>query len=81
MASVRVKLFASYADIVGAPYLDVSIGESATVADIWVAIENLPGASRLPHRPMVAVNLEYADADTPVAASDDVALIPPVAGG
>ncbi len=81
MASVRVKLFASYAEVVGAPYLDVSIDESATVADIWIALESLPAASRLPNKPIVAVNLEYADADTPVAASDDVALIPPVAGG
>jgi molybdopterin converting factor small subunit len=44
-------------------------------------VRALPGAERLPAAPLVAVNAAYADADHPLADGDEVALIPPVAGG
>ena len=79
--SVTVLLFASYADALGAPSLSVDIPEQATVADVLAEIVRRPGATTLPPVPLVAVNQRYAALSTPVAHGDEVALIPPVAGG
>lgn len=79
--SVTLLLFASYADAFGAPSLSVDLPERATVADLLTAIARRPGAHVLPKMPLVAVNQRYADASTHIAAGDEVALIPPVAGG
>jgi molybdopterin converting factor small subunit len=40
-----------------------------------------PGARRLPDRPVCALNLTQVDLATPVADGDELALLPPVAGG
>jgi molybdopterin converting factor small subunit len=41
----------------------------------------MPGADRLPPEPLVAVNERYARRDHVLVAGDEVAIIPPVAGG
>jgi molybdopterin converting factor small subunit len=41
----------------------------------------LPGGAALPVSPLVAVNLTYARADQRVVSGDEIAIIPPVAGG
>ena len=41
----------------------------------------MPGAERVPPQPLVAVNLSYAAGSRVLDAHDEVALIPPVAGG
>lgn len=79
--SVTVLLFASYADALGAPSVTVDLPSGATVADVLSAVRGRPGAERLPPRPLVAVNQRYASPTTAVHAGDEVALIPPVAGG
>ena len=79
--TVTVLLFASYADALGAASLDVELPREATVRDLVAAVRARPGAERLPSSPLVAVNLEYAAADRVVRDGDEVALIPPVAGG
>lgn len=48
------------------------------VADVWKAVyEGRP----LPENVLCAVNMEYAQADTPVRDGDEVAFFPPVTGG
>lgn len=79
--TVTVLLFASYADALGAASLDVQLPDGATVSDLLGTISHLPGANRLPPRPLVAVNRSYAAPGLELAAGDEVALIPPVAGG
>jgi molybdopterin converting factor subunit 1 len=79
--TVTVLLFASYADALGAASLDVELPRDATVRDLVTAIRARPGAERLPASPLVAVNLQYAGGDRIVQDGDEVALIPPVAGG
>ncbi|MES2180238.1 MAG: molybdopterin converting factor subunit 1 [Gemmatimonadota bacterium] len=79
--SVTVLLFASYADALGTSSLSIDLPEQATVADVLASIHGLPGAARLPATPLVAVNQKYAKGSTRVRAGDEVALIPPVAGG
>lgn len=79
--SVTVLLFASYADALGAQSLSVDLPSGATVADVLTDLRRRPGAERLPDAPLVAVNQRYATASTLLAVGDEVAVIPPVAGG
>lgn len=78
---VGLLLFASYADALGTRALDVTLPEGAVVRDALNYVRALPGAERLPPAPLVAVNAEYSRLDRPLVAGDEVALIPPVAGG
>jgi molybdopterin converting factor subunit 1 len=79
--SVTVLLFASYADALGAGSLALDLPANATVADVLAELRTRPGAERLPPSPLVAVNQRYASATSAVRAGDEVAVIPPVAGG
>ena len=79
--SVTVLLFASYADALGAPSVSVDLPDEATVADVLAAVGRRPGAELLPASPLVAVNQRFAVSSTRVSAGDEIALIPPVAGG
>lgn len=79
--SVTVLLFAAYADALGAPSLSVELPAEATVADVLAEIARRPGSELLPASPLVAVNQRYAASSTRVSPGDEVALIPPVAGG
>jgi molybdopterin converting factor subunit 1 len=78
---LRVLLFASYADALGASEIDVVLPAGATVRDVLADVRSRAGASLLPPAPLVAVNQRYAAPDTPVSERDEVAIIPPVAGG
>ena len=74
-------LFASYADVLGGPRLAVDLPTGASVRDLLDHIRRVPGADRLPSTPLVAVNQQYATLQQRLAAGDEVAIIPPVAGG
>jgi molybdopterin converting factor small subunit len=79
--TVTVRLFAVYAEKFGKSKIDLELGDHATVADVLRGLEPLPGSSVLPPSPLVAVNCVYATAATAISDGDEVALIPPVAGG
>lgn len=79
--TVTVLLFASYADSLGTDSLDLEIEAGTTVDDVLGRLRRMPGADRLPHAPLVAVNEHYAARDRVLNAGDEVAVIPPVAGG
>ena len=81
MSTVTVQLFASYAEAFGDSKVEVPLRDGGTVADLIKSIRSLPAGSRLPDFPRVAVNRKLAVSDQPVASSDEIALIPPVAGG
>lgn len=82
MAQVRLKFFARYAEIVGRDELQLSIQLPATVADVVQrARDEIPGAGAIPERPLAAVNLRHVRLDAPVVDGDEVALLPPLAGG
>ena len=78
---IQLRLFASYAEAFGRDAFHLELPEGATVADALAAVRREPAASRLPPRPLVAVNLAYAKPEVRLAEGDEVALIPPVAGG
>jgi molybdopterin converting factor subunit 1 len=79
--TVTVLLFASYADTLGASSLAVDVPLGATVEDVLGRVRALPGAERLPSEPLMAVNERYAKRDRVLVEGDQVAIIPPVAGG
>ena len=79
--TITLLLFASYADALGASTLDVELPGESTVGDVLAQIRSRHGADRLPPSPLVAVNQRYAAMDQVVREGDEVALIPPVAGG
>jgi molybdopterin converting factor subunit 1 len=79
--TVNVHLFASYADSLGPSALALEMAEGATVGDVVAQVRTMPGASRLPSEPLVAVNERYAKRDRVLVSGDEVAIIPPVAGG
>lgn len=81
MITLDVLLFASYADAAGAASVRVTVGDSACVADVVQAVRAVAPAVPLPPKPLVAVNHRYAAPELALAAGDEVALIPPVAGG
>lgn len=78
---VTALLFASYAELLGSSTIEVCLSRGASVADLVSAIRSMPGAERLPPRPMVAVNQRYASYEQILHPGDEVAVIPPVAGG
>ena len=79
--TVRVALFARYAELFGTTALSVALPAGATVRDLTAALRLLPGGDRLPARPLCAVNLHQASDDTTLSADDEIALLPPIAGG
>lgn len=76
---LRVLLFASWADALG-PSVSVQVPAEATVRDVLDAVLARADGRALP-TPLAAVNHRYAKPESPVRAGDEVALIPPVAGG
>ena len=79
--TVRVLLFASYADALGAAEVTVDVPTGARVSDVLLRIKALASGKRVPDNPLVAVNQRYAQPDQAIRESDEVAVIPPVAGG
>jgi molybdopterin converting factor small subunit len=79
-STVTVLLFASYADAFGGPRVDVPLVPKSTVGDLVTRLRDAC-ADALPPRPLVAVNQQYAAYDRVIEPGDEIALIPPVAGG
>ena len=78
---VRLRLFASYAEAFGKDDVALELPRGATAATALATVRSWPGADLLPPRPMIAVNQKYAKLEQPLTDGDEVALIPPVAGG
>lgn len=80
--TVHARFFAAYRDLTGSSSLDMELPEGATVGDLVTSLRARGGAfALLPSRPAVALNRIYARLDDELRPGDEVALIPPVAGG
>ena len=77
---LSVLLFASYAEAIGSPTIAVTLPADATAGDVLAAVRALAAGAPLPPA-LVAVNQAYAAATERVREGDEVAIIPPVAGG
>lgn len=67
--------------MLGAPELQISVPAGSTVGTLIQQIRLLPGGAALPECVLVAVNGRQAGTEAPVARGDEVALLPPMAGG
>lgn len=78
---VQVLLFARYAELLGTDSLEIGVGGGATVQDVLLSVRALPGGAELPPRVLCAVNLRQAELGDSVRGGDELALLPPMAGG
>lgn len=78
---IRVQVFARYAELLGADHIDLPAEGVVTVADVLSRIRTLPGGASIGDSTLVAVNLKQASPGRRVVAGDEVAILPPLAGG
>lgn len=79
---VRLLFFAVLRDIAGTDARELSLAEGTTASEVW---QWLRGAyaqlSDYTQPPMIAINETYAEPQTVLRDGDELAFIPPVAGG
>ena len=79
---ITVRLFAMLRQQAGWRERDFQVADGATIDDAWRLLAN-EAPALAPQRAHVrfALNRTYATADQPLADDDELAIIPPVAGG
>lgn len=79
---LRVRLFGALSEWAGRDRTDLDLPDGATASQVVRAVgDRHPETSGLLPRLQVAVNLELVPAEHRIAPGDEVALLPPVAGG
>ena len=79
---INVLYFASFRDAAGRDRETRELPEGSSVADLWGALQSeIPYLQAFTRMPPPAVNREHVDADRRLADGDEVAFLPPVAGG
>ena len=79
--TLRVLLFGTYAETLGVDAVDLTLDSPATVADVLKRLRTLPGGDQLPPRPLCALNLAQVALNAPLSRADELAVLPPLAGG
>lgn len=74
---VSVRLFAGLRERAGREVLELELGDDAVVRDALERLDELVDGVPV----VMAVNQEYAGAETELHPGDELALIPPVSGG
>jgi molybdopterin converting factor small subunit len=80
-AEYRVLLFARYAELFGAPEVVVALPAPTTRESLVDALRRLPGGVSLPASPFLTRNGVHAVVGDVVHPRDELALLPPMAGG
>ncbi len=78
---IHVLFFAVYRELAGSDEITVDLPHGATVRRLIEAVAERLGADLAPGNLAVAVNQEYATEERVLEDGDEVAFIPPVAGG
>jgi len=79
---VRLLYFAVLRDIIGTSESSVTLPEGARPRDVWSALRAEHGElAGYDEPPLAAVNENYASPDVELKDGDELAFIPPVAGG
>ncbi len=80
--NIKVRLFASYREAVGASQVELPVHDDADGAALWTAlVARYPGLRTLPPPSGYAIDDEYVSGNRPLRGAGEVALIPPVSGG
>lgn len=80
MPSLKIRYFAVFREQSGMGS-EVIDSAAATPEELYAELRERNGFSLDPKLVRVAVNGTYVPMDSPLAAGDEVVLIPPVAGG
>lgn len=84
MAPMKVRLlyFAVLRDITGKSEAELSLAEGTRAGDVWSAMRrDYAKLAAWEQPPLIAVNERYARPETLLRDGDELAFIPPVAGG
>lgn len=80
--TIRILFFAAYRELLNLGEMKVDVPEEASVSDLLQHLwDRGDPFALLPANPVVAVNREFASLDTALEDGDEVAFVPPVAGG
>ena len=79
---VRLLYFGVLRDITGKSETELTLDDGTRAADVWATMRRqYPQLAGYEQPPLIAVNESYARPDTLLRDGDDLAFIPPVAGG
>ena len=79
---VNLLFFAVLRDITGSDGRELSLEHGSTPRQVWESLRTAhPKLADYTQPPMVAINETYASPDDPLHDGDELAFIPPVAGG
>jgi len=74
---IAVKYFASMRETMGKSDESVELNDGASVTDLWSSVSQTP----MMDNTLIAVNMEYTNAEHVLTDGDEVAFFPPVTGG
>ena len=80
--TVTVRFLARYAEVAGRDSLVLEVPAASTVSKVLTLVAS-DGRIRdpLPPKPLCALNFRQVRGDEPLADGDELALLPPMAGG
>ena len=79
---VRLLFFAVLRDIAGMGETELDLADGTTAADVWQSLRTrYAKLADYTQPPLAAINEAYAPAETVLRDGDELAFIPPVAGG
>ena len=80
--TIRIRAFAIYRELLGRDVIELELPEGITPREAFRHLfQEREDLSRLQRATLFAVNREYVDGEQPLKPGDELALIPPVAGG
>lgn len=80
--NVRLLYFASFREAAGTDEETRAVNEGTTVGALWDELRAaVPHFAKFSSMPAAAVNCEYVSAARELAENDEIAFLPPVAGG
>jgi len=80
--TVRLLFFAVLRDIAGTDERELSVTEGTTASEVWEMLRrSYAKLAEYSQPPMIAINESYALPDSVLREGDELAFIPPVAGG
>lgn len=80
--TISLRFLARYAELAGRDGAVLELPQGSTVADAIAFLRDDPALGpSLPPKPLCALNFRQVRGDQPLAEGDELALLPPLAGG